>query len=228
MPEVKDKIKSALRHLTIFRDFFEFRAVYGECTNFRKFLTYRWHPQFKNNIYWPVSPRSEVRGRVLLGKGARAAHRPGCVVQGRGAVFIGDYVEMGPNSVIISGNHGLLDHNDVVRKETIIGDYCWIASNAVILAGVVLGPRTIVGAGSVVTKSFPQGYCVIAGNPARVINELPHDRFVKYHHEVEYYGYIRADRFKKFKDTHLSHITFAYDLSKVTENKIFWNKIKND
>ena len=44
--------------------------------------------------------------------------------------------------------------------------------NSVILPGVTLGPHTIVGAGSVVTHSFPDGYCVIAGNPARLIRTL--------------------------------------------------------
>ena len=44
--------------------------------------------------------------------------------------------------------------------------------NSVILPGVTLGDHTIVGAGSVVTKSFPDGDCVIAGNPARMIRRL--------------------------------------------------------
>ena len=44
--------------------------------------------------------------------------------------------------------------------------------NSVILPGVVLGEKTIVGAGSVVTKSFLEGYCVIAGNPAKKIKDL--------------------------------------------------------
>jgi acetyltransferase-like isoleucine patch superfamily enzyme len=44
--------------------------------------------------------------------------------------------------------------------------------NSVILPGVVLGPHTIVGAGSVVTKSFVEGYSVIAGNPARINRKL--------------------------------------------------------
>ena len=47
--------------------------------------------------------------------------------------------------------------------------------NSVILPGVTLGDHTVVGAGSVVTKSFEQGYCVIAGNPARIIRELPQE-----------------------------------------------------
>lgn len=36
----------------------------------------------------------------------------------------------------------------------------------------ILSPHTTVGAGSVVTKSFEEGYCVIAGNPAKVIKYL--------------------------------------------------------
>ena len=44
--------------------------------------------------------------------------------------------------------------------------------NSVILPEVTLGDYTIVGAGSIVTKSFTKGNCVIAGNPAKVIKEL--------------------------------------------------------
>jgi bifunctional N-acetylglucosamine-1-phosphate-uridyltransferase/glucosamine-1-phosphate-acetyltransferase GlmU-like protein len=48
--------------------------------------------------------------------------------------------------------------------------------NSIVLPGVTLGPRTIVGAGSVVTKPFPEGNCIIAGNPARVIKNLNESR----------------------------------------------------
>lgn len=44
--------------------------------------------------------------------------------------------------------------------------------NSVLLPGVVLGPRAIVGAGSIVTRSFPDGQCVITGNPARLQRTL--------------------------------------------------------
>ena len=44
--------------------------------------------------------------------------------------------------------------------------------NAVLLPGTTLGDHTVVGAGAVVTKSFPDGYVVIAGNPAKVIRTL--------------------------------------------------------
>lgn len=160
----------------------------------------------------------------MVGKCARVGHRPGCYIQGRGKVFVGDYVEIAPNCMVISGNHGLLNHMDVERKETIIGDYCWLASSCNVLAGVVLGPRTIVGAGSVVTRSFPDGYCVIAGNPARLIKKLDKYAFVPECLEHEYYGYIPAAKFPAFKEKRLKHITFEYDLSKVTSNPVFFNK----
>jgi acetyltransferase-like isoleucine patch superfamily enzyme len=47
--------------------------------------------------------------------------------------------------------------------------------NSVILPGVELGPHTIVGAGSIVTKSFPEGNCIIVGNPAKKIKDLLND-----------------------------------------------------
>lgn len=217
---MKAILKSLYNSISIVRDYRSFKLIYNECTSFSDFLWYRFVLKFKNNIYWPNHHSSEIRGRVFIGKGARVGHRPNCIIQGRGKVFIGDYVEIGPNSIIISGNHSLTNQADVVRKETVIGDNCWIASSCVILAGVVLGPRTVVGAGSVVTKSFPEGYCVIAGNPAKIVKYISKDDFVKESPKVEYYGYIRADIFKRYAIKHFYNIRFEYDLSNVTENNI--------
>jgi acetyltransferase-like isoleucine patch superfamily enzyme len=69
--------------------------------------------------------------------------------------------------------------------------------NAVILPGVVLGDHTIVGAGAVVTKSFPEGYCIIAGVPAKVIKTIDKDRVVNYRNKYEYYGYIPKEKFRR-------------------------------
>ena len=74
---------------------------------------------------------------------------------------------------MITQNHDLdnLDQRSE-PKDIVLGKNCWIGMNSVILPGVVLGEKTIVGAGSVVTKSFLEGYCVIAGNPAKKIKDL--------------------------------------------------------
>lgn len=217
-------IKCTIKKIPIVRDYLCFRSIYYDGSTFLRFMFYRFFPSALGNVYWPVSKFSEVRGNVIVGKGSRVGHRPNCIIQGRGKVFIGDYVGIGPNCVIISGNHSLTNQSQVERKETIIGDNCWIASSCNILAGVVLGPRTVVGAGSVVTKSFPDGYCVIAGNPAKVIKTIPKEEFSVFIPKTEYYGYIREDMFNSYYEKHFSHIHFQFDLSKVSSNKYLVTK----
>ena len=53
----------------------------------------------------------------------------------------------------------------------IIHDNCFIGLNAIILPNIEIGPSSIIGAGSVVTKNVPEN-CVCAGNPARYICSL--------------------------------------------------------
>jgi len=53
-----------------------------------------------------------------------------------------------------------------------IGKNCWIGTNSTILPGIELGDRTIVGANTVVTKSFSEGNVIIAGTPAKIVRKL--------------------------------------------------------
>jgi len=94
-------------------------------------------------------------------------------IEASNGVFIDDYTNIGPNVGIISSNHNLIDNSKQDEAPPIyIGKFCWIGMNAVILPGVQLGDFTIVGAGAIVSRNFPEGYCVIAGNPAQIINYL--------------------------------------------------------
>lgn len=100
----------------------------------------------------------------------------GNYIQARNGIIIGDNTNIGPNVGLISSNHEVNDNTQfTVNKPISIGKDCWIGMGAVILPEVVLGNHTIVGANAVVTKSFPQGHCVIAGNPARLIKTLQLD-----------------------------------------------------
>lgn len=94
-------------------------------------------------------------------------------VMQNGKIKIGKGTYIANNVGIITTNHDL---NDLEKHqegtEIILGIKCWIGMNAMILPGVVLGDHTVVGAGAVVTKSFPEGYCVIAGNPAKKIRDI--------------------------------------------------------
>lgn len=96
---------------------------------------------------------------------------PGVYLQNFGArISIGAGCYIAPNVGIITANHDPdnLDSHTAGRA-VIIGPGCWIGMNAVLLPGVVLGANSIVGAGAIVTKSFPEGGVVLAGNPAMVI-----------------------------------------------------------
>ncbi len=88
-------------------------------------------------------------------------------------IFLGDNVYIAPNVGLITANHNPMDVNEHLGgKDIIIGDKSWIGMNSVILPGIILGPNTIVGAGSVVTKSFEEGNVIIAGNPAKILRKL--------------------------------------------------------
>ena len=57
------------------------------------------------------------------------------------------------------------------NKPISIGDGVWIGAAALILPGITIGERSIVGAGSVVTRDVPP-YTIVAGNPARPIGKV--------------------------------------------------------
>ena len=112
-------------------------------------------------------------------------------IQGIGKIYIGDYTIIAPNVGIISANHDIYDYRVHKKSEVVIGRYCWIGMNCVVLPGVTLGDHTIVAAGSVVTQSFPEGYCVLAGNPATILKKIDPEKCIEYTNEYEYYGYIK-------------------------------------
>lgn len=98
---------------------------------------------------------------------------------GMGNVIIGP-VEIGKNvimaqHVVLSGlNHGYEDPYVPIKEQPCsfskitIGDDSWIGANAVITAGVSIGKHVVVAGGSVVVRSVPD-YCVVGGNPARIL-----------------------------------------------------------
>lgn len=156
-----------------------------------------------SKLYWPKDKSCLVTHsrRIYVGVNSKVG-RPGSYISGAGGVWIGDYVRFGPNVGILSSNHDLYNRDEYITKPIKIGDYCWIGMNSLVLAGVELGPSTIVGGGSIVTKSFPEGYCVIAGNPAKIIKYLDKEKVVLPRHP-EYYGYIPKSQFMKIKSKYI-------------------------
>ena len=154
--------------------------------------------------YYPIHPTCTIANmrKIYVGINSTVA-RPGCYLQGAGTIRFGDYVQLAPNVGILSANHDLYDQRKYNVAPIVIGDYSWIGMNSIVTAGVTLGPRTIVAAGAVVTKSFPEGFCVLAGVPAKVVKYLDKEKFVPWHYEQEYYGYIPKDKFESVRKKYL-------------------------
>jgi acetyltransferase-like isoleucine patch superfamily enzyme len=126
-------------------------------------------------VPWPVHHTATIHHpqRLTKGIGTFPGDSPGVYINANNGVYIGDFTNLGPNVGIVSSNHGFTDNDAIMPARPIhIGRFCWLGMGAVVLPGIRLGDFTIVGAGTVVTKSFEAGYCVIAGNPARVIRQL--------------------------------------------------------
>ena len=97
----------------------------------------------------------------------------GIYYQAFGSIKIGKGTYIAPNVGLITSNHDIKNlDNHMPPQKIILGEKCWVGMNSVTLGGVVLGENTIVGAGSVVTKSFPEGHCIIAGNPAKKLRNI--------------------------------------------------------
>lgn len=132
---------------------------------------------FGSSAPWPSSPKVCIANWRNIEFDINDLHifqTYGTYYQGLyGKIKIGRGTWIAPNVGIITSNHDLLNPDKhLPGKDVIIGEGCWIGMNAIILPGVILGPHTVVGAGAVVTKSFPDGNCLIAGNPAKKIKDI--------------------------------------------------------
>lgn len=161
---------------------------------------------FNRDAYWPVHFTSRVSGakNIYAGVETCPGYMNNCYIQAIGKIYIGDYTQIAPGVGIISSNHDLYDSRKHSAKQVKIGRYCWLGMNSIVLPGVTLGDFTIVAAGAVVTKSFEQGYCVIGGNPAKVIKELQKENCIPFKSEIEYNGYIPASEFERYRKSKLN------------------------
>ncbi|WP_141560997.1 DapH/DapD/GlmU-related protein [Butyricimonas sp. Marseille-P3923] len=205
MKKVKSILKKIVYKIPIINDYFRIKKYDHAGFSLGGFIKFKFFTRDKT-IYWPMSKNCVVSGarNIQVGKNCSIGNN-GCYIQGVGKLIFGDYVRVAMNVGIMSGNHDTLDHSIHIKKVTCIGDYSWIGMNSIILPGVTLGPRTVVAAGSVVTKSFPNGFCVLAGNPAKLVKELDKSQFIPPHDEYDYYGYIPAAKFEKFKNKYLKN-----------------------
>lgn len=127
----------------------------------------------KNSIVEDFTTINNGVGNVKIGDNTRIGIGNTVI----GPVTIGNHVHLAQNVVLSGLNHNFqnaqktISEQGVSTKPITIANNCWIGANTVILAGVSIGQGSVIGAGSVVTKSIPP-FSLAVGNPARVIKQL--------------------------------------------------------
>jgi maltose O-acetyltransferase len=109
---------------------------------------------------------------ILLGD--RVFFNFNCVVLDVCKVTIGDFTLFGPAVQIYTATHPMnaaLRRKQESGKPVAIGADVWVGGGAISCPGVMIGSRTVIGAGSVVTRDIPDGVFA-AGNPCRVIRPI--------------------------------------------------------
>jgi acetyltransferase-like isoleucine patch superfamily enzyme len=108
-----------------------------------------------------IGTGSDLQGETTIGDHVRI-HSGVFIPQG---TRIGDFVWLFPNAVLMDDPH---PPSDVARAAPVLEDYCVIGAGANVLPGVRVGARSVVAAGSVVTRDVPVD-ALVAGVPARKI-----------------------------------------------------------
>lgn len=106
--------------------------------------------------------------------GERVFFNFNCIVLDVCEVRVGNFTLFGPAVQIYTATHPMnaaLRRTQESGKPIAIGDDVWVGGGAMLCPGITIGSRSVIGAGSVVTRDIPAGVFA-AGNPCRVIREI--------------------------------------------------------
>jgi maltose O-acetyltransferase len=109
--------------------------------------------------------------------GPRVYFNFNCVVLDVCEVRIGEHTMFGPAVQLYTAMHPLRAaqrRKQEYSKPIEIGPDCWLGGGAIVCPGVKIGAKTVIGAGSVVTRDIPSGVLAV-GNPCRVVREIRDD-----------------------------------------------------
>lgn len=125
------------------------------------------------NSVWMQPPFfCDYGSNILLGE--RVFFNFNCVVLDVCEVKIGDFTLFGPAVQIYTATHPMnaeLRRQQEFAKPIEIGSDVWVGGGVILCPGVKIGSKSVIGAGSVVTRDIPAGVFA-AGNPCRVVREI--------------------------------------------------------
>lgn len=124
-----------------------------------------------------IMPRFQCDYGYLISLGSNSFLNYDAILMDCAPITIGNDVSIGPRAQLLTALHPMADHEmRRQRWETAapitIGDNVWLGGGVIVCPGVTIGENAVVGAGSVVTRPLP-AHTFAAGNPAKVIKELP-------------------------------------------------------
>lgn len=161
-----DRLRNVISNILYFRT--TRKGCYiGKNVHIEGNVTFGKHISFDDNV--------EVRNRTRTNSfiGDNVSINRNTVV--RGFFRIGMNVAIAPNCTIIGANHNFqrtdipIKHQGVSnRGGVVIEDDVWLGANCVVLDGVTIGKGSVIGAGSIVSRSIPP-YSIAVGNPCKVI-----------------------------------------------------------
>ena len=114
-------------------------------------------------------------GNLEIGQDTFIGHEVMILTSHPGSVKIGNNVDIAPRVYLGTGSH-LIDHkSNHVAGKGINNDIVWIGACSIILPGVIIGEKSVIGAGSLVNCDIPP-YSIAVGVPCKPIKKLNKDK----------------------------------------------------
>ncbi len=163
----------------------ELNALDYEDVRQRKSILRKLFGRVSENVHVDIDFHCEYGKHILIGD--KVIINMNCTFVDNNIIEIGDNVLIASNVQIYTATHSTKVNERIVQNWEEGKEICktyalpvkiengvWIGGGAIILPGVTIGENSVIGAGSVVTRSIPAN-CVAVGNPCRVIKHIDNE-----------------------------------------------------